>query len=654
MQTTPISLVDRLSLKLSRAAVEAFRALADRPRAQRRQMTIALDAALCVLAAPIALYLRTGDPLWMGSALPILMGFGLVVWFPLAWARRTYSTLTRSSGGRTFVSLLSTAIIYTVPFVFVFMVVRVPYVPRTMGLLQPLIFFAMLAISRLGIRFAMNDLHGRTNTATARRRVAIYGAGRAGQQLANALAHEPQMELIAYFDDDQRLDGQVLNGVPIVVPRDLGTDLAAMSLDEVLLAIPSSPRARQREIAEGLALSQVTVRLLPSVGKIIQGEVSVSDLRAVEVEELLGRDAVPPVPELIGRNIAGQVVMVTGAGGSIGSELCRQALANNPARLVLVEQGEFALYAIEGELAALAGGCEIVPELCDVADARSIGRVMAAHSPDTVFHAAAYKHVPLVEANPVSGIRNNVFGTLHTVEAAEAAGVSRFIMVSTDKAVRPTNVMGASKRVGELILQARAAAGLSPTVLSMVRFGNVLGSSGSVVPLFRRQIEAGGPITLTDMRVTRYFMTIPEAAQLVIQAGAMAEGGEVFVLEMGSPIRILDLATTMVRLSGLTVADDDNPSGDIRITEVGLRPGEKIFEELLLGNDPRPTSHERIIKAHEAYFQWPELAIRLDEMRAALEAGDAPRALDLLELLVAGYTAPKHANGAAAAIASGA
>ncbi len=389
----------------------------------------------------------------------------------------------------------------------------------------------------------------------------------------------------------------------------------------------------------------VEVRALPSTAEIISGQVTLSDLREVEIEDLLGRDPVPPNELLLGRNVAGKTVLVTGAGGSIGSELCRQILRAHPQRLVLVEHSEFALYTISEELRAdpVLSGCELMTELCNVCDAEAVGRIFARYRPETVFHSAAYKHVPLVEANPIAGVCNNVFGTLNCCLAAEAAGVASFILISTDKAVRPTNVMGASKRVCELVLQARAALG-GGTTFTMVRFGNVLGSSGSVIPRFKAQIAAGGPVTVTDREVTRYFMTIPEAAQLVIQAGAMAEGGDVFVLDMGEPVKIIELAKTLIRLSHRSVRDDEHPSGEIEIVEIGLRDGEKKYEELLIGNDPQPTLHPRIIKAHEDSLPWNELEAKLTELRTAAAAGDGAEVVEVLRYLVPGFERAVHTH----------
>lgn len=629
--------------------------LAERPRSERRCFAIFMDAVLCVVAAWIALSLRLGTWQLWDRSIAIIIGCALAFWLPIAWAMRIYSSLIRFAGGRTMAGLGVACAYFAIPMVFILMAVGIPGVPRTMGLLHPIIFLALLTLSRLVIRFGLSDVLGIVKGSAERRRVAVYGAGRAGQQLALAMRHEPHMWLVAFFDDDSRLHGQLLDGVPVFHANALEAQIEDLQLDEVLLAIPSASRARRREIVEGLSAQNIHVRALPSVGSIIDGDVSVSDLREVEVDELLGRDPVAPNALLLGRTITGKRVLVTGAGGSIGSELCRQILSCRPRQLVLVEQSELALYLVERELSQLVQSngldTQIVPQLCDVADAGSAQRIFMRYRPETVFHAAAYKHVPLVEVNPIAGIRNNVMGTLNCCLAAEAVGVSKFILISTDKAVRPTNIMGSSKRICELILQARADAG-SKTVFTMVRFGNVLGSSGSVVPLFKEQIRRGGPVTLTDRRVTRYFMTIPEASQLVIQAGAMAKGGEVFVLDMGQPILIHDLAVAMIQLCGLTIRSAENPHGDIEIAEIGLRPGEKLYEELLIGDDPKPTTHQRIIQSHESMLEWSTLEQRLGALKAALDAGDAAAALAIMAELVPEYramvnVAPEAVGGAA-------
>jgi FlaA1/EpsC-like NDP-sugar epimerase len=618
--------------------------LADIPRQNRQLVAAGMDAFLCVAAVWIALSLRVGA--WELFTHPVLLLSlaGLVFWFPIAWRCGIYLSIIRFSGGRTMMGLAVAVAILAIPMTALFMIIVVPGVPRTMGLLHPIIFLTLLCVSRLLIRFALVDILHRAHGVRDLRRVLIYGAGRAGQQLSLSLRHEPHMQVLGYIDDDVRLNGQRIDGIQVYSPDRIAWVIQTLAIDEVLVGLPQISRVRRREIIAALQHYHVQVRVLPSVGKILDGEVSINDLRAVQIEDLLGRDSVTPNALLLSRNVSGKTVLVSGAGGSIGSELCRQILALRPRKLVLVDQSEFALYAIDDELRSLARElnleeARIAPELGNVADRQSALRMYMRWKPETVFHAAAYKHVPLVEANPVAGLRNNVFGTLNSCLAAEAAGVRTFILISTDKAVRPTNIMGASKRICELILQARAAQKPS-TVFAMVRFGNVLGSSGSVVPRFLAQIKAGGPVTLTDRDVTRYFMTIPEAAQLVIQAGAMATGGEVFVLDMGEPVRIIDLAASMVRLSGLTICDASNPDGDIEIREIGMRPGEKLYEELLIGEQPQATTHERIIRANESMIAWPKLTVELDKLHHQLDIGDAAEAITILRWLVPEYVPP--------------
>ncbi|NBO13813.1 MAG: polysaccharide biosynthesis protein, partial [Betaproteobacteria bacterium] len=419
---------------------------------------------------------------------------------------------------------------------------------------------------------------------------------------------------------------------------DLETLAQTRGISDVLLALPGINQKRRNEILDQMRSAHVAVRTLPSLTDLAQGKVSISDLRELDIDDLLGREPVMPNHILLAMNIRGKVVMVTGAGGSIGSELCRQILSVRPQKLLLIEQSEFALYAIHQELEEKVSGLDVtlVPLLASVQDTDRMQEIMSTWHPDTVYHAAAYKHVPLVEHNPAEGIKNNVLGTLRTAQAAARNGVADFVLISTDKAVRPTNIMGASKRLAELALQAIASTN-SGTKFSMVRFGNVLGSSGSVVPKFRQQIRDGGPITLTHPEITRYFMTIPEASQLVIQAGAMAKGGDVFVLDMGESVKIMDLARRMIELSGLTVKDEENPDGDIEIAITGLRPGEKLYEELLIGDNPKPTSHLRIMKAHEEFIPWADLESKLQALEMALSVNDVGVIRLMMQKLVTGY-----------------
>ena len=496
------------------------------------------------------------------------------------------------------------------------------------------------------------------------------------------MANSPEIRVVGFLDDDDRLHGHVLNGLPIHNPADLAEVLNGTSITDVLLALPSVSRQRRNEILNELKPHKVAVRTLPGLSDIATGKVSLSDVRELDIDDLLGREPVKPNGLLLNLNTYHKTVLVTGAGGSIGSELCRQILKTNPKQLLLVEMSEFALYQIHQELQAFLAGerlnvsepvegdapgapvasegpvIEIVPLLASACDEVRMQEIMDTWKPHTLYHAAAYKHVPLVEHNPAEGVRNNVWGTRVCAEAAARNGVRNFVLISTDKAVRPTNIMGATKRLAEMVLQALAEEYGSPrfarddgtyvtasaarqskpfTTFSMVRFGNVLGSSGSVVPLFREQIKNGGPITLTHADITRYFMTIPEAAQLVIQAGAMGQGGDVFVLDMGQPVKIIDLARRMVELSGLTVRDDLNPSGDIELTVTGLRPGEKLYEELLIGDNPKPTQHPRIMKAHEQYLTWPQLEGKLNALSMAMSVNDVPVIRALLKDLVSGY-----------------
>jgi len=615
------------------------------PRALKRLIVLLVDASLCVIAVSLAFYLRVGEwvslsyhpeykamtPVWvsLGLAVPVFVAFGL------------YRAIFRYSGWPALVTVGKAVGLYGLVFMAIFTLVGVPGVPRTVGLIQPLLVLFLVGASRALARYWLGGLYLSQLKLGTLPKVLIYGAGSAGRQLANALANSYEMRVAGYLDDDDRLHGHVLNGLAIYSPQDLSGLVLSLGISDVLLALPTANRKRRNEILALMQQAKVSVRTLPSVMELAQGKVSTADLRELDIDDLLGRDSVPPNHILLGRNVTRKVVLVTGAGGSIGSELCRQILKLKPQTLLLVDQSEYALYEIHQELldktqALGQGATQLVPLLASVRDAERMREVITTWSPDTIYHAAAYKHVPLVEHNPAEALKNNVFGTRTVAQLAAEHGVSDMVLVSTDKAVRPTNIMGASKRLAELVLQALAAEP-GNTTFSMVRFGNVLGSSGSVVPKFRQQIKNGGPITLTHPEVTRFFMTIPEAAQLVIQAGAMAKGGDVFVLDMGESVKIMDLAQRMIELSGLTERTEANPDGDIAIEITGLRPGEKLFEELLIGNDPQPTLHPRIMKASEEKMAWADLQDSLNAMQVALDVNDVGVLRRMLEQLVSGY-----------------
>lgn len=518
---------------------------------------------------------------------------------------------------------------------------RFETVPRSSILIYWFMATTYITISRY---FARGIIRSLEPSEDRRDRVAIYGAGRAGMQTALALFSSREFLPVAFFDDSEQLQGTSVAGIRVYSPKDAQKVIQKKNIKQLLLALPSISRAKRKEIILKFEGQNLNLRTIPTFQELISGTVRVEDIRDVGIEDLLGRDTVPPNENLIKSCVSGKNVMVTGAGGSIGSELCRQILRQNPAELILVEMNEFGLYKIHQELTKLFPYIIIKPVLANVVNKTQISLIIKNHKVNTIYHAAAYKHVPLVEENIPQGILNNVFGTLSVVEASIENKVENFVLISTDKAVRPTNVMGATKRVAELIVQMYAKTENVATRLSMVRFGNVLGSSGSVVPLFKEQIKHGGPVTVTHPEVTRYFMTIPEAAQLVMQAGAMAHNGDVFVLDMGEPVKIVDLATKMINLSGFDIVDSKTGVGDIAIEFVGLRPGEKLYEELLIGNNTFVTSHPRIMKAQENYLEYSELYTQLLKLNKFCDENNLSEILVLMKALVPEYQVSLHHN----------
>nr|WP_315234540.1 nucleoside-diphosphate sugar epimerase/dehydratase [uncultured Albidiferax sp.] len=630
-------------------------AILDWSRSTKRLVVVSLDVVLALMAMWLAFTLRLDRLHWPEGIQWVVYALGPALSVPIFIRFGLYRAIFRYTGMAALTATAKAVGIYTLWLLGTLLWMqwmKWEGIPRSVGILQPLIFLLLVGISRSIARFWLAGLgnDARHNDA----RLLIYGAGEAGAQTAAALGSTRTYAVLGFVDDDPAKSGRSINGVRVYGPSQISSLVSQENITDILLAIPSVSRERRNEILQTLQTLPVHVRTLPSMSDLASGRVTVQDIRELDIEDLLGREPIPPNPALLARNLTGKTVLVTGAGGSIGSELCRQIVLERPTHLLLLDHNEFGLYSVHAELQTLCTtlglAVELVPLLGSVASHARVSGICSQYRPATVYHAAAYKHVPLVESNPAEGILNNVFGTLNMARAAMENGVGHFVLVSTDKAVRPTNVMGASKRIAEMILQALAASAAvqfceksSPTgvsnhtIFAMVRFGNVLGSSGSVVPLFRNQLAQGGPLTVTHPDVTRYFMTIPEAAQLVLQAGAMAHGGDVFVLEMGRPVKILDLARRMVALSGLSVRDADRPDGDIEVAITGLRPGEKLYEELLIGDNPEVTEHARIMKAREEFVAWAVLEQRLQELKQASSNNNLELIKTLLQNLVQNY-----------------
>ncbi len=618
----------------------------------RRLCLLGFDAGLIAASFWGALALRLNGEVGPQLAntsylLPLAIAIGLLTFLGSGW----YRGLTRYSGSLSLYGFPPRAALVALALLLVSTLHGGPQPPRSLWLL----FWLLLSALVMGSRIVLRDLlrfgmqwsgqgQGQGQGEGEGRKTLIYGAGEAGLRLLESLRFDLRFSIVGLLDDAPQLWGRKVQGLAIHRPDQLEGLITKQRIRQVLLAMPSTPLSRRSQLVRQLKAMGLEVMAMPSLAQIASGESSVSELRPVAIEELLGREPSEPIHELLQAAVQGEAVLVTGAGGSIGSALCRRVLSQRPKALVLLERNEFALYAIHQELhgKAWAEGIELVPVLADVADQPRMEMLLRRHGITVLLHAAAYKHVPLVEANVCAGLANNIFGTRSALDAAIACGLKRFTLISTDKAVRPTNVMGASKRVCELVVQdaaARVAAQGSGPICSMVRFGNVLGSSGSVVPLFREQIASGGPVTVTHPEITRYFMTIPEAAQLVLQATGMAQGGEVFVLDMGEPVKLVDLARQMVELSGCTVRDSQNPDGDIAITFAGLRPGEKLYEELLLCDTDQATGHPLIRQAQEKRLETDELAELLDHLEQALFDWDRQEAVGILQRLVKEYQA---------------
>lgn len=619
-------------------------------RRTKAAILIGADTFFVVLAFWAAFSLRLGVFYEPKGDVWYLFASAPVIAVPIFLKLGLYRAIIRYIEIRALWTIIQACTLYALIFALILYQSGIKGIPRTVTPLNWLNIMVLVASSRFFVRWWLGETYISLSGASRferrnKRNVVIYGAGSAGVQLASALGHGREFKPIAFIDDDAALHRRKINGLRIYPLSSLSYLIERHKLLDVLLAIPSASRSRKSEIIRLLEPYAVHVMSMPGLSDIAQGKVKVDALQEIDIADLLGRDSVPPNTSLLCANISAKVVLVTGAGGSIGSELCRQIIQLQPKFLVLFECCEYALYTIEKELnqlsvkASPAQEIEIISVLGSVRDEGRIENVCKAFAVQTIYHAAAYKHVPMVEKNPGEAVWNNIFGTLSAAKAAISTNVETFVLISTDKAVRPTNTMGATKRFAELILQAlsQEIKGKHLTRFTMVRFGNVLDSSGSVVPLFREQIARGGPVTVTDERVIRYFMTIPEAAQLVIQAGAMGLGGDVFVLDMGESVRIIDLAKRMIHLSGLEVKDKEHPGGEIDISFIGLRPGEKLYEELLIGDNVSVTAHRRIMRAEEQTISWAELEALLASLEKATKSEDFERVRAVLKYAVTGY-----------------
>lgn len=575
------------------------------PRPIKRVISIFADLLFIATSFWLALLVRfdssdifENQEYWL--LLLALAPFALLINFRLG----LYRAVIRYINSKAVITIALSVVLSTLALIFLSF-----YLNYSISRTVPIIFAAFLIILVGGSRFIVRAALS-SSFKNHKEKVVIYGAGSSGRQLAQSLIQGNEYQPVAFIDDDKRIQKNSVQGITVFSRKEIAALIEQHDIKRILLAMPRDNKKRIAKILSRLENLPVEILSIPGSADLVSGKAKIDELHEVSIDDLLGRDSVAPNDELLRANIKGKVVMITGAGGSIGSELCRQILKQKPTKIILMELSEFALYSINGELqkSAVKFGydLQVVPLLGSVQKKTRLLTIMRTFNVQTVYHAAAYKHVPVVEHNVIEGVRNNIFGTLFAAEAAIEANVETFVLISTDKAVRPTNVMGTTKRMAELVLQALARRE-SSTRFCMVRFGNVLGSSGSVVPLFREQIKSGGPVTVTHPEIIRYFMTIPEASQLVIQAGAMGKGGDVFVLDMGDPVKIADLAAKMIRLSGMSVKDSQNPDGDIGIEYTGLRPGEKLFEELLIGDDITQTDHRRIMSAHESWLPWSEL-----------------------------------------------
>ncbi len=612
----------------------------DLPKTEKLFLSILIDCFLCFSTVWISFYLRIGYfPFGKVLILPSIASILFAI--PVFYISGLYRTIFRYSGWPALLSVSKSIFIYSFLFSFLITFLSFQDIPRTIGLIQPILLFFAVGCSRAVVGYWIGDLYKNRLKESKLPKAIIYGAGQAGRQLSIALEDNDTFKVVGFIDDDPSKSGRVLRGKPIFLAEKLEFLVNIKNIKYLFLALPKMQPAKRTQIIEKVSKYNLLIRTLPILSDLAKVNIVKSDLVELEIDDLLGREKVEPDKALMQKNIKSKVVLVTGAGGSIGSELCRQIINIRPKKILLLDANEFSLYSILNELETLQNDLdlEIVPILASIQNREKISILLNTWKPDTIYHAAAYKHVPIVEQNLAEGLKNNVFGTFVIAEESIKSKVSNFVFISTDKAVRPTSVMGASKRLGEMILQALYDKKSSKeiTKFSMVRFGNVLDSSGSVIPKFRKQIKDRMPITLTHPDVSRYFMTIQEAAELVIQASAMSDGGDVFVLDMGDSVKIIDLAKKMVNLSGLKLKEENSKEGDISIEITGLRPGEKLYEELLIGNNASLTIHPKIFRAKEDFLNWEILNPYLINLEKAISDNDSRKIIKILEKIVSGY-----------------
>ena len=604
------------------------------PRYTKKSIAIIIDIGLCIFCTWFAFYLRLEQFVNINNVTILAVVISVLLALPIFWLMGLYKTIFRFAGSSIIFTVFIAIFAYTLLYFAVISIFGIQGIPRSIGIIQPILLLISISVSRIAIKFLfLNNYKNSKNKIN----LLIYGAGSAGRQLLTSLQNNLEMKVVGFLDDNPQFHRQKILGQTVHDPSNVDKLITRKNVDLVLLALPSISRQKRNQIINNLNTYKLTVKTLPSVQDIVEGKVSISDIKDLTIEDLLNREQVEPNLELLSKNINSKVVMVTGAGGSIGSEISHQIIRLNPKVLILIELSEFALYKISEDLKNLNQNIKIIPLLANIQNKSKIEEVFKTFNIDTVYHAAAYKHVPLVEENICESVKNNVIGTFIVAKIALKYNVSSFVFVSSDKAVRPTNVMGATKRLAEICIQSLYDNQNHLSKFAIVRFGNVLQSSGSVIPKFKRQIREGGPVTLTHPDVTRYFMTIREASQLVIQAGAMAEKCEVYVLDMGESIKIKHLIEKMIKLSGLSIKDSKNLDGDIEIKITGLRPGEKLFEELQLGDNPKKTYHEKIQKAQDPFIPFNKLKKEFDHLSNLIMENKVEEVKNMLSNLVPSY-----------------